>query len=647
MIPLPTLPTLARLSPPEYEAFKTISALGQSATDVAKAVAGGGGGGAPFVRADGTTPLTGPWNAGNFSINARNSVPAFNVVTYGADPTGVTDSTTAIQNAINAAVAAGGGRVIFPAGTHKVLTSLNCTNIQVPVYYEGVGRGTIIAASLTNAVFDFTGSAFQEILDLTVSGNGATVPTCAFLFARNNTAGSAGTHRMRRVWTMGYFSVAAVYNYASEEFQGYDCYLTNNVTNTAVVIHTGTNISGLASAYRTIATGVQSNSVIHWTGCEFNSYVGGASTDALRIDTTLDFSIRNGMLYADSGRSLIYIDATSNQPARMVFSSIRGETGGLPPLYGFRLVGGAGHSYITIADVQTVSQAGGASISAAVGSTIYHLIIRNLQDVGSTTITVDSLDMSDIDLGPNAFNGLFGITRSFIRGFSTGIALTRPDLSRNTTILYTDLPVLMTAKIDGSVEANGKLVLEGTTNATRTTSAIVLQPTAGSVGVGVTPATNQLLHIKGDNPRLALEPIAPATEFGIIGIGDPTAAHPLAWFALEGSTPGTLAGHSLAGAALVGSMTSNAAQIVAGGAVGLTLLSGGQVGIGAGATAPGSPLTIQGAAAAVAASQLGLGGTTATTVGAAGGAAALPATPLGYLIANVAGTQVKIPYYNN
>lgn len=40
-----------------------------------------------------------------------------------------------------------------------------------------------------------------------------------------------------------------------------------------------------------------------------------------------------------------------------------------------------------------------------------------------------------------------------------------------------------------------------------------------------------------------------------------------------------------------------------------------------------------------------LGASTATTVGAAGGASALPATPLGYLIAYVGTTQVKIPYY--
>jgi Endopolygalacturonase len=49
------------------------------------------------------------------------SGPIHNVVTgYGADPTGATDSTAAIQAAIDAAGAAGGGVVYLPAGTYKV-----------------------------------------------------------------------------------------------------------------------------------------------------------------------------------------------------------------------------------------------------------------------------------------------------------------------------------------------------------------------------------------------------------------------------------------------------------------------------------------------------------------------------------------------
>ena len=54
---------------------------------------------------------------------------------------------------------------------------------------------------------------------------------------------------------------------------------------------------------------------------------------------------------------------------------------------------------------------------------------------------------------------------------------------------------------------------------------------------------------------------------------------------------------------------------------------------------------IAGGAAFGEANKLVLGGTTGTTVGAAGGASALPATPTGYLIAFVGTTEVRIPYY--
>lgn len=40
-------------------------------------------------------------------------------------------------------------------------------------------------------------------------------------------------------------------------------------------------------------------------------------------------------------------------------------------------------------------------------------------------------------------------------------------------------------------------------------------------------------------------------------------------------------------------------------------------------------------------------GITASTVGAAGGASALPATPSGYLLIDIGGTQYKVPYYPN
>jgi hypothetical protein len=58
-------------------------------------------------------------------------------------------------------------------------------------------------------------------------------------------------------------------------------------------------------------------------------------------------------------------------------------------------------------------------------------------------------------------------------------------------------------------------------------------------------------------------------------------------------------------------------------------------------------VTARSVAGTVAAGEVAYGGTTATTVGAAGGASALPATPTGYIIVNVAGANMKVPYYAN
>lgn len=57
-----------------------------------------------------------------------------------------------------------------------------------------------------------------------------------------------------------------------------------------------------------------------------------------------------------------------------------------------------------------------------------------------------------------------------------------------------------------------------------------------------------------------------------------------------------------------------------------------------------STVTLTAAAPTVAASQVGLGSTTAATA-TAGAGGALPATVQAYLIINVAGTQFKVPYF--
>jgi hypothetical protein len=87
----------------------------------------------------------------------------FNVKDYGAKGNNSNDDTTSIQNAITAAVSAGGGLVWFPAGTYKVTSTLDLstrTNIELAgttrarsggstISWAGTDSGTTIL--LTNA----------------------------------------------------------------------------------------------------------------------------------------------------------------------------------------------------------------------------------------------------------------------------------------------------------------------------------------------------------------------------------------------------------------------------------------------------------------------------------------------------------------
>jgi hypothetical protein len=76
-----------------------------------------------------------------------------NVTTYGADPTGAADSTTAFENAISAVATAGGGVIYLPAGTYTISSTLTCTT--VPAYFVGDG------AWATTISFAGTGDCFR------------------------------------------------------------------------------------------------------------------------------------------------------------------------------------------------------------------------------------------------------------------------------------------------------------------------------------------------------------------------------------------------------------------------------------------------------------------------------------------------------
>lgn len=141
-----------------------------------------------------------------------------NVLLYGADPTGSTDSTAAIQAAIDAAKVDGDG-VFAPSGAYRV-GSLDLTGVPdfpggLTLAGDGAGRTRIYGSEQTwpGPILDCTNSNRLRLEGFTLLGMDlagappAVVPSCGFLFAQA-AAGGSNRNRATFVEAFGFFGVA-------------------------------------------------------------------------------------------------------------------------------------------------------------------------------------------------------------------------------------------------------------------------------------------------------------------------------------------------------------------------------------------------------------------------------------------------------
>jgi hypothetical protein len=149
-----------------------------------------------------------------------------NVLDYGAKGDNATNDTAAIQSAINAVFAAGGGTVYFPSGTYLVTgLSLNWGSSAVSVNFVGSGQtATVIKKTgvSVDAMFNLSASAsdgtYSEFSDMRVTGN-------------TNGDGFTITNLARNVWrnvridncNVGIENLGSLIN------AFYDCNLLSNV----------------------------------------------------------------------------------------------------------------------------------------------------------------------------------------------------------------------------------------------------------------------------------------------------------------------------------------------------------------------------------------------------------------------------------
>ena len=149
---------------------------GTGAYQFANCMRGQDGGGPQIVHAVGAQV-----NHGVSAQDMFQAQPVFNVCAYGADPSGITDSTTGINNAIIACGEAGGGIVAFPTGTFACSGAIvvNFNNVTL-MGSAGYGYGTRLTYIPTTAgraaaivVGSITNVWNSNILNLTVDAGGA------------------------------------------------------------------------------------------------------------------------------------------------------------------------------------------------------------------------------------------------------------------------------------------------------------------------------------------------------------------------------------------------------------------------------------------------------------------------------------------
>lgn len=112
-----------------------------------------------------------------------------NALDYGADNTGVSDSSTSIQSAIDAATVIGGAQIFFPSGTYRIDTPINLTssagNVRAYIQIVGAGNSTVFEGNTGGRLFDCVGSNFLMFRDFQVVATGAQPSNIIFQLARS------------------------------------------------------------------------------------------------------------------------------------------------------------------------------------------------------------------------------------------------------------------------------------------------------------------------------------------------------------------------------------------------------------------------------------------------------------------------------
>jgi hypothetical protein len=272
-----------------------------------------------------------------------------NAIDFGAVGNGTTDDTTALQNAINNAIA-NKKSLFIPGGTYKTTATLTISNPYsqgFQLFGDGEGTTVIVAYHIGNAVLSMIGATNCCIEKLTLQGNSGIFPKCGIIVGRSS-ASSSGWHQFNDINVLGSFSVAAIYNIASEGNGWYDIFVNMDATSTAKygLVYSGSDLESIG--------GLTASSCLDNFFYNFSCYVSGPNiVAAIYIQgavATGNIGFYGGYLVTNQA-NYVYI-TTGIQDGldtygNIVFDNVNGETSGSNPnVTGFRLTAQSGNQFL-------------------------------------------------------------------------------------------------------------------------------------------------------------------------------------------------------------------------------------------------------------------------------------------------------------
>jgi len=435
----------------------------------------------------------------------------------GADPTGVADSTAAIQAAVNAASAAGGGRVFIPPGTFLVSAAiLLATGVEL----AGAGRfASTILANPAGSGYDFSPGTTNwaaiiaavnptgcGVRDLGVNANSTATSGIVFLggtyvYIRDcyvqNATGHSGTHFFGTESATvnpvlygvmsGNIVAGCVWNVVFDG-QCAGCVMSGNASYNPVDSHFSLGgLSGLAGSPG------QGNSVTGNAG-----YGGGstatASSAGIFLENQLDVTCSGNSVTNFQGQALLY----PKQSGGTVTDNRFEGNAGTPPTYAIHFNSGAG--LIDIAG-NTFTNAGTGILNTSGGSQYGRMRDNNFVNV--TTLLSGSLPPG------SEWSGNRQLTSSYAQVTPYALPLNGPSVFLCPPSAYAPATVVQLSTFSAtmaSLNAAATTVAAGSNGGTISGIAAWATPSAGVLAVANTAGwpTAGTVNVAASGPTTAV-----------------------------------------------------------------------------------------------------------------------------------------------